>query len=289
MYAASFDYFRADSVAEAQQLLRKHPGAKLVAGGHSLIPLLKLRLASPPALIDIGRLAELKGIVARDGAIRVGALTTHAELAASDALRAACPMLAEAAAAIGDQQVRNCGTIGGNVAHADPASDLPTVLSALEARFTVSGAAGERTIVAGDFFQGLMATALRDDEILTAIEIAPRKAGEGMAYAKFVHPASRYAVVGAAAVVLIRDGACRAARISLGGLVPAPTRARAVESALTGARPTAETIGRAAAETLKELTGEVLEDLYASAEYRRAMAVVYVKRALAAAFDRAAA
>jgi aerobic carbon-monoxide dehydrogenase medium subunit len=287
MYAPSFDYFRAGSIAEAQRLLQQHPGAKLLAGGHSLIPLLKMRLTSPSTLIDIGRIAELKGIAQKDGVVRIGALTTHAELASSEVLTTACPMLAEAAAQVGDAQVRNCGTIGGNVAHADPASDLPTVLSALDARFTAVGPAGERTIQAGDFFQGMMATALDDREILTAIEIATRKAGEGMAYAKFTHPASRYAVVGAAAIVAVKDGACTAARVSIGGLVPVATRAPSVEAALAGVPPSAETIGQAAQHVLKHLEGDVLEDLYASAEYRKAMAVVFMKRALTAAFQRA--
>src|SRR5712691_6749443 len=156
MYAPAFDYYRAGSVSEAQKLLQQHPGAKVLAGGHSLIPLLKLRLTAPPALIDIGRIPELKGITASGGTIRIGALTTHAELASSSALKSGCPMVAEAASQIGDAQVRNCGTIGGNVAHADPASDLPTVLVALDARFTAVGPKGERTIPASDFFQGMM-------------------------------------------------------------------------------------------------------------------------------------
>jgi carbon-monoxide dehydrogenase medium subunit len=247
-----------------------------------------MRLTAPSALIDIGRIAELKGISIADGVIRVGALTTHAELASSEQLKGACPMVAEAAAQIGDPQVRNCGTIGGNVAHADPASDLPTVLSALEARFTAVGPAGERTISTSDFFQGLMTTALMEREILTAIEITPRKPAEGMAYAKFTHPASRYAVVGAAAVVAVKDGACTAARVSLGGLVPTPTRVGSVETALVGGRPSADAIDKAAQHVLKHLDGDILEDIYASAEYRKAMAVVFVKRALTAAFDRAA-
>lgn len=288
MYAASFDYFRAGSITEAQQLLQQHPGAKLLAGGHSLIPLLKMRLSTPSALIDIGRIAELKGITRKDGSIRVGALTTHAELASSEILKTACPLLAEAAAQIGDAQVRNYGTIGGNVAHADPASDLPTVLSALDARFTAVGPTGERTIAASDFFQGMMATSLGEREILTAIEIATQKPAEGMAYVKFTHPASRYAVVGAAAVVAVKDGACAAARVSVGGLVPSATRARSVETALAGVRPSADAIAKAAQQVLKHLDGDILEDIYASAEYRKAMAVVFVKRALTAAFDRAA-
>jgi carbon-monoxide dehydrogenase medium subunit len=288
VYAAPFDYFRAHSIKEAHQLLQQHPGAKLLAGGHSLIPLLTMRLTSPPALVDIGRIAELKGILIKDGRIRIGALATHAELAASDPLRTSCPMLAEAAGEIGDQQVRNWGTIGGNVVHADPASDLPTALSSLDAQFSAEGPAGERIMTCREFFLGLMTTSLRKDEVLTAIEVAVRKPGEGMAYEKFTHPASRYAVVGAAAAVVVEEGACVSARVSIGGLVPSVRRATAVEAALAGVRPTADRVGRAAEQVLEHLDGEILGDLYASAEYRRAMAVVYVRRALTAAFARAA-
>jgi carbon-monoxide dehydrogenase medium subunit len=288
MYAPSFDYYRAGSVGEAQKLMQQHPGAKMLAGGHSLIPLLKLRLTAPPALIDIGRIPELKGITASNGTIRVGALTTHAELASSPAVKSGSPMVAEAAAQIGDAQVRNCGTIGGNVAHADPASDLPTVLLALEARFTAIGPNGERTIAAADFFQGMMTTALGPDELLTAVEVAAKKSGEGTAYVKFVHPASRYAVIGVAAAVAVKDGACSAARVAIGGLLPAAARARAVESALVGARPSTDTIAKAAALVSKDLGADVLGDIFASAEYRRAMAAVFVKRALTIAFTRAA-
>jgi carbon-monoxide dehydrogenase medium subunit len=288
MYSAPFDYYRADSIADAQRLLTKHPGAKLLAGGHSLIPLLKMRLTAPSALVDIGRIAELKGITSKSGTIRIGALTTHAELASSSVLKTECPMLAEAACQIGDAQVRNCGTIGGNVAHADPASDWPTVLLALDARFTAVGPKGERTLAAGEFFQGMMTTALTEPEILTAIEIVARKPGEGMAYEKLTHPASRYAVLGAAAVVAVKNGACTGARVSIGGLLPATVRARGVETALAGAKLSPDAIARAAAEVAQSLGADVLEDLYASADYRKSMAVVYVKRALTAAVERAA-
>jgi len=181
MYAAPFDYYRATSLDDAQRLLKAHPEAKIVAGGHSLIPLMKLRLATPPAVIDIARIKDLKQIAVNGAAIHVGALVTHAELAASTAVQSACPMLAEAAAGVGDQQVRNLGTIGGNIAHADPASDLPTVLLALDAIVHVVGPRGSRTIAIGDFFQGMMATALEADEILTAVAIPSIQKGQGMA------------------------------------------------------------------------------------------------------------
>ena len=287
MFAPSFDYYRAGAVREALALMQQHPGAKFLAGGHSLIPLLKLRLTAPTALIDIGRIPELKGIASSGGTIRIGALTTHAELATSPVLTAECPMLCDAAGHIGDAQVRNCGTIGGNVAHADPASDLPTVLVALDARFVVASSKGERTVTASEFFQGMMTTALDASEILTAIEVPSKKTGQGMAYIKFSHPASRYAVIGAAAVVTMKGGSCEAAQVAIGGLVPVPARLRDVEAAVKGARPSQDVTAKAAAAATKQLGGDILGDVFASAEYRKAIAPVYVKRALAAAFQRA--
>src|SRR6266851_7048212 len=287
MYAADFDYYRAGSVAEAGDLLKKHPGAKLLAGGHSLIPLLKLRLAAPPALIDIGRIAELKGITVRDGTVRIGALTTHADLAASAALREHCPALAEAAAQVGDPAVRNRGTIGGNVAHADPASDLPTVLTALNARFALTGPNGSRAVDANGFFKGMMATALGEQDLLIAIDVPARVKGQGMAYVKFSHPASRYAVLGVAATLSVAGGKCTAAAVALGGLVPKPARAAAVEKALGGQALSGETIARAASQVSQDLGTDILGDIYASAEYRRAVAQVWVKRALTLAASRA--
>ena len=225
MYAPNFDYYRARSVADAHQLLAAHPGAKLLAGGHSLVPLLKLRLAAPSALVDIGRIAELRGISRQGDVIRIGALTTHAELAASADLRRGAPALADAAAMVGDPAVRNRGTIGGNIAHADPASDLPTVLVALDARMVASGPGGERTIPAEEFFTGIMTTALAEEEILTAIQVPASSPGQGSAYEKFAHPASRYAVLGVAACITVANGTCSAARIALGGLLPNARRA----------------------------------------------------------------
>ena len=287
MYAPDFAYYRARSLAEAGQLLQQHPGAKLLAGGHSLIPLLKLRLATPAALIDIGRLDELKGISVADGRVRIGALTTHAELAASSELAERCPALAEAAGLIGDPAVRNRGTIGGNVAHADPASDLPTVLRALDATIAVTADGGERSIPAADFFEGMMETALGDHDIVTAIEVPAAPAGQGQAYVKFSHPASRYAVVGVAASVSVAGGRIGTVAVALGGLVPVATRAAAVEQALAGQAPSADVIAAAAAAVSADLGDDLIGDIYASAEYRRAMAPVWVKRALRAAVERA--
>ena len=287
MVTSSFDYYAPTSVADALALLDQHgDDAKLLAGGHSLIPLLKFRLATPAALIDIGRLDELKGISVTDGRVRIGALTTHAELAASSELAERCPALGEAAGLIGDPAVRNRGTIGGNVAHADPASDLPTVLRALDATIAVTVDDGERSIPAADFFEGMMETALGDHDIVTAIEVPAAGAGQGQAYVKFSHPASRYAVVGAAAAVTLVGGTVGVVAVALGGLVPAARRAASVEEALAGQAPTADAIAAAAAAVSADLGDELIGDIYASAEYRRAMAPVCVKRALRAAVER---
>ena len=287
MYPSNFDYYRARSLADAHALIAAHPGAKVLAGGHSLLPLLKLRLAAPLALVDIGRVPELRGIRRQGDRITIGALTTHAELAASADLRASAQALAEAAAAIGDPAVRNRGTIGGNVAHADPASDLPTVLVALNAQMIVSGPKGERSIAADDFFTGIMMTALDDTEILTSVQVPASVAGPGSADEKFSHPASRYAVVGAAALISVKDGKCSAARVAIGGLLPNARRAAAVEGALAGKALSDEAISNAAGRVAADLGSDVSGDLFASAEYRAAIAPVYLKRAIVAAAARA--
>jgi carbon-monoxide dehydrogenase medium subunit len=284
MYPPKFDYYRANSVAEAVSLLRQHSGAKVLAGGHSLIPVMNLRLADPGTLIDIGRVKELKGISKQGGAVRIGALTVHAMIAASKDVPT---VLSEAAGMIGDPQVRNRGTIGGNIAHADPASDLPTVLTALGATIHVSGPRGDRKIAAADFFTGLFATALADGEIVTAIEVPQSSAGTGSAYAKMFNPASRYAMVGAAAVVTVSGGRCTAAGVAVGGLVPAATKAKSVEAALVGKALDDATISAAAEAVKNDLGDDIIGDIHASAEYRQAMAPVFVKRAIVAAAQRA--
>jgi carbon-monoxide dehydrogenase medium subunit len=287
MYSANFDYQRARSLSDAQQLLAAHPGAKLLAGGHSLIPLMKLRLAAPPALVDIGRIPELRGISRSGDTIRIGALTTHSEIAASAELQKSAAALSEAAGLVGDPAVRSRGTIGGNIAHADPASDLPTSLVALDARIVAIGPKGERTIAADGFFTGIMSTALADDEIVTAIVVPVSARGQGSAYVKFSHPASRYAVIGVAALVTVAGNACSAARVALGGLLPHASRAAAVEKALTGKPLDTSAIANAAAQAGSDLGDEVTGDIFASAAYRKAVAPVYVKRAIAAAAARA--
>ena len=287
MYATNFDYYRATSLADIHSLIAAHPGAKLLAGGHSLLPLLKLRLAAPTAVIDIGRVGELRGVTTSGDSLTIGALTTHAEIAASADVRTAAPALADAAAIVGDPAVRNRGTIGGNVAHADPASDLPTVLVALDAQMVAVGQKGERTIPAADFFLGLMTTALDEQEVLTRIVVPAAKKGEGSGYAKFSHPASRYAVIGAAVKVAIANGTCSAARVAVGGLVPAARRSPAVESALVGKALSASAIAEAAGKISADLGDDVMGDIFASAEYRKAVAPVYVRRAIEAAVARA--
>ena len=301
MFAADFDYYRANSVAEAGRLLAAHPGAKLLAGGHSLIPLLKLRLAAPGAVIDVGRIAELRGIASDGDGLRIGALTTHAELAASDAVREHAAALAEAAGQIGDPAVRNRGTIGGNLAHADPASDLPTVLAALGATLTVAGPDGEHTVGVADFITGVMTTSLRENDVLTSIRV-PAADRRGTAYVKFSHPASRYAVIGVAVSLATgtrgggwmskfkgepREALCAEAAVAIGGLVPKPTRCGAVEAALKDQPLSDETFAAAAAAVSGDLGDDLLGDVFASADYRKAVAPVYVRRALAAAAGRA--
>ena len=284
MYTPTFDYHRATTLDEALSLLNDNPDAKVLAGGHSLIPAMKLRLANPGTLIDIGRVDDLKGISSANGSVTIGSLTTHAMIAASDQVPGG---LAEAASMIGDPQVRNKGTIGGNVAHADPGSDLPTVLAALGATFHIAGQGGERSVSAADFFLSLMETSLAAGEILTAIEVPAEGAGTGSAYAKLASPASRYAMVCAAATVTVDGGSCSAVGVSIGGLTMIPLRASSVEEALMGASLDEGSIAAAADAVQNDLGDDLLSDIHASADYRRAMASVFVRYALSAAVERA--
>jgi carbon-monoxide dehydrogenase medium subunit len=284
MYPPNFEYYRASSIAEALSLLGEHSGAKVLAGGHSLIPAMNIRLADPGVLIDIGRIDELKGISTRNGSIRMGALTTHATIAASDQVPEA---LSEAAGKIGDPQVRNRGTIGGNISHADPASDLPTVLTALGAEIYMTSARGERTMAAADFFTGILETALQEGEIVTAIEVSVPEKGSGSAYAKLANPASRYAMVGVAATVTIKNGKCSQAGVAVGGLTPSARRTPSVEAALVGKTLNADSIAKAAEAVQNDLGEDILEDIHAGVEYRKSMVTVFTKRALSMAMDRA--
>lgn len=287
MYATQTEYHRAGSVDEAVSLLAKHEDAKVLAGGHSLIPLMKLRLAAPTALIDIGRIAGLGGITHADGAIKIGALTTHSEIASSDIVKANCPILAEAAGMVGDPTVRNRGTIGGNIAHSDPASDLPTVLTALDARINITGPGGARSEHIGGFIEGLMQNNLASDEIITSIDVGTKEPNQGTAYAKFEHPASRYAVVGAAALVTVSGGKVSAASVVVGGVESSPIVGSSVVNRLVGKEPSEATLDDAANGICDDIGDDVLSDIFASADYRRAMAAVYVRCALACAVERA--
>ena len=286
MYPAKFDYFRAASVEEAVALLHRHREAKVLAGGHSLLPIMKLRLAEPKALIDIRHIHILRGISHHDHTLRIGALTTHAVIAASEVLRAECPLLAEAAGHIGDPQVRNRGTVGGNIAHADPASDLPAVLVALGATVEMSGPSGTRKVAAADFFTGLLETAAGEHDVLTAVEVPKMQGTNGTCYLKHEHPASGYAICGAAAVIFMdRGDVCREARLALGGVTATPHLAAAVGAALKNSTLSDEDIDRAVDDNLA--IDDPLGDLQASGEYRVELARVYGKRALKQARDRA--
>ncbi len=286
MYSAQFDYYRANSAQEAVQLLQAHPGAKLLAGGHSLLPQMKLRIAQPAAVIDISRIGGLAGVTLSGDHLTIGAGTTHNTLATSAVIHEHCPILGEAAALIGDQQVRNRGTIGGSLSHADPAADLPTVMVALGATLTALGPGGSRTIAAGDFFKDLFTTALAENEVLTSISVRAFGAGTGGAYVKHDHPASGYAVVGVAAIVMVSGGVCSGASVAVGGATSNPVHATATEAALKGQALSADHIAAAAAKAADGLA-DPLSDYYASADYRRHLATVLAKRALTSAAQRA--
>jgi aerobic carbon-monoxide dehydrogenase medium subunit len=286
MYSANFEYYRASSAAEAVQLLKAHPGAKLLAGGHSLLPQMKLRVAQPPAVIDISRIGDMAGITLDGDKLKIGAGTTHNALATSAVVREHCAILAEAAGLIGDPQVRNRGTIGGSLAHADPAADLPTVMLALGATLTALGPKGSRSIAAADFETDMFTTALAEDEVLISISVPTFGSGSGGAYTKHDHPASGYAVVGVAAIVMVKGGVCSGASIVVGGATSKPVSATAAAAALKGQALNAANIAAAAAKVADAIT-DPLSDYYASGEYRRHLATVLAKRALTAAASRA--
>jgi carbon-monoxide dehydrogenase medium subunit len=286
MYSDNFEYYRPRTVAEAAALLKKHKGARALAGGHSLLPAMKFRLSNPTALVDLGGIKGLCGIQLRGKVIWIGATTVHADVASSALLRKSCPMLAEAAAQIGDLQVRNRGTMGGSIAHADPAADYPTALVALGATVLVKGPKGERKIPADEFFVDLFTTALKPGEIVTAVQIPPQGRGTGAAYWKHPHPASRYAVAGVAAVVEVKDGKCVRASLVVGGATPNPVRIAGAEAALAGKKPDAAAIAEAAGKVAAAIP-DPMGDTYASGEFRVHLATVLAKRALTAAVERA--
>lgn len=288
MFPANFAYVAARSVEEALQLMAKHgEEGKLLAGGHSLIPAMKLRLQSPQTLIDLATVPGLRGVRVDGNNLVIGALTVHTDVASSELVRRHVPGLSDAASVIGDVQVRNRGTIGGSVAHADPAADLPVILTALNASFIVQSSTGKRTVAVDDFFTDFYTTALNANEILTEIRVPIPSPGTGTAYAKLPHPASGYVVVSAGALIIRQaSGSCTAARIAIGGLGSGPCRAIATEMELKGKPPTPQIIAMAAAKAAEET--DPVEDSYASAEYKRHVATVYARKAIEAALERAA-
>ena len=284
MISTSFDYARATSLDEAIVRLKDAKGAgKLIAGGHSLVPLMKLRLSEPGLLIDIARIPELAGIRRAGDKIEIGAGTVHHDVASSSLIHGACPMLTEAAASIGDQQVRNRGTIGGSLAHADPAADYPAVMLALDADILIAGAKGKRVAKASRFFKGLFTVDLGSDEIITAVQFAPVATS---AYAKLHQRASHFAIVGVAAALEIAGGTIKEARIGVTGATPSAKRLTTVEQQLSGKPPSAGTIAAASKNAGAELK-DVNSDLHGSEDYRRAMVAVFTRRALQAAAARA--
>lgn len=283
MIPEEFDYKRASSLDEAIALMQASGGdGKFLAGGHSLIPLMKLRLSEPGLLIDISRIDQLKGISEKDGKAQIGAGTTHAEVAASDLLRRICPVVSECAAEIGDPQVRNRGTLGGSLAHSDPAADYPAVMVALDAEIHIRGAAGWRAVRANDFFQGMFTVDLAEEEIIAGAQFVPVR---NAAYAKLHQRASHYAIVGVAAVLDMDGRTCRSARIGLTGASTHAQRLPAVEAALAGRELTQATIDAAAAVAADGLE-DVNSDIHASEAYRRAMVKVFTRRAIEKAAGR---
>lgn len=275
MIPAEFEYLEPSSLEEALQILAaRGEEAKVLAGGHSLVPLMKLRLTQPGVLVYLGRIPGLKGISLDGQRLRIGGMTTHAEVAASPLVRQQAPALAQAAHEVGDRQVRARGTIGGSLAHNDPAADLPAVMLALDAEMKLRSASGERTLKAESFLVGILETALRPDEILTEVSVAvsPRSA-----YVKFPNPASHYAIAGVG-VALQGNGTVTGARIGVTGAAPLAFRAAGAEAALTGKSLSAESISAAADAAYDGR--ELLSDIHASSEYRSMLVRVLTKRAL---------
>lgn len=281
MIPSAFEYYKAGSVKEALDLLtEKGPEAKILAGGHSLIPAMKLRFNNPTALIDIGGIPDLNYIRQENEQLAIGAGTTHAELANSSVVRSTISMLAETAATIGDLQVRNKGTIGGSLAHADPAADWPAALLAADAEVVISGASGSRTVAIADFFQGLFTTDLGENELITEIRVPIPPANTRSTYLKFEQPASRFAIVGCAAMVTRNNGSWENVKIAFTGVSASPFRDQGVEEALEGKAVDDEILWVASQKAAAGV--DVMADHFASREYRSHLAKVYAERALRA-------
>jgi carbon-monoxide dehydrogenase medium subunit len=281
MIPAAFAYQRPSSLDEALRLIASDGGAKVLAGGQSLLPLLKLRLGTAETLVDIGRLSELKGYrTLADGSVEIGALTTYAEWQAATQI----PGIAEAIDQIADVQVRNRGTVGGSIAHADPASDMPAIALVFDASAVLRGSGGERVVPLDQFFQGPFVTDIAQGEILVAIRRPTVAANARFAYQKLANKASGYSVVGVAALIGAADGKVTHARVAITGVGEVAYRAKAVEGALAGSDGSAGAIAAAAAHATDGI--EVANDIHADRVYRTAMAVVYTRRAIEAALAR---
>lgn len=290
MYPASFDYHRPGSVDEALELLADHADeeVEVLAGGHSLIPTMKSGLANPDIIVDIGHIEDLRGIEIDGDATVVGALTPYVDVANDESLAEHVEVVAEAAGAIGDIQVRNMGTMGGNLAHSDPASDLPAAALAADATLHARGPEGERTIPVDEFFVAMYATALEPGELLTAVELPHAADGTGGAYVKKSSPSSGYAMVGVAAVIEIDGDEIAGARVAANGALDHAARLEAVEEALVGEAlesDVAEAAGEHATDGVEEW--ELMDDLQASGEFRANLLRVYTARAVGAAIERA--
>jgi aerobic carbon-monoxide dehydrogenase medium subunit len=277
MFASSFAYHRAESVADAIARLEANPDAKILSGGHSLIPAMKLRLAMPSELVDISKLEELKSITIGDE-IRIGAGVTYAAVAGHEELARLLPILPMAIHHLGDMQVRARGTFGGSIAHADPAADLTAVFVALNGRVRLVSSSGEREVAADEFFQDLWTTAMEPSEVLTELIIPRPTDSAGMVYVKHAHPASGYAVVGIAAVVELDGSTVKDARVVVTGATSRPERLQAVEDGLRGAEWSSETIRTASADAAAGVA--INGDHYADEEYRAQLVRVLTKRAL---------
>ncbi len=286
MTTSSFEYFAPTTLGEAQTLLSRYGGdAKIVAGGHSLIPTMKIRLAEPKYLIDLGKISELSYIREQDGGLAIGAMTTYYQIESSSTVRSRYLALAEAAGEVADMQVRNKGTIGGSLAHADPAADLPAVILALEGRIVSGSSSGQRTVDADDFLLDTFSTALGDDEILAEIRIPAVPAGTGCSYKKFGNKASHFAIVGVAAIVTMSGGTCQRVRIGITGAGPRAIRGRGAEAALEGKEPTESNLAEASRQAAQGI--DFLGDIHASEEYRAHLTQVFTRRALDEAISRA--
>lgn len=287
MIPTNFDYFAPTTIEEALKLLDKHgDDCKVLSGGHSLIPVLKLRLAAPAVVVDIGRIKELRTIKVDGDTIRIGANTTHAEITSNADLKKHCPLLCETAAQIGDQQVRNRGTIGGSLTHADPAADWPAAILALNAEIVARSGKGERVIKASDFFVDVMTSAVEPNEIVTEIRVPKPAQPNAAVYLKVPQSASGFAIVGVAAQLKIANGKCEDVSIGVTGLAPKAFRAASVEAALRGKAIDDATVSAAAAKADAE-AADAMEDIHASGDYRRHLARVYARRAVQAAAARA--